>query len=170
MSSLLLTALLLSLDSFVVAVALSPLIQSSVWRWRLAAMFGVCDGLAVLVGSALSYSASSLHINERAVPFFVGVFGLYCLVAAQWKQFRADPRLVGILPVLMSLDNLAYGAGIGQLTGSVFAQALALAAASMALAALGLYLGSFVRFATARASEVAAGIALLAAELVLLLV
>jgi putative Mn2+ efflux pump MntP len=168
MSSFLLTALLLSLDSFVVAVALSPLIKSPVSRWRLASLFGVCDGLAVLVGSALGHSVPGLHINERVVPFFVVVFGLYWLVAAQWKQFRAHPRLVFILPALMSLDNLAYGAGIGQLTGSVFTQAIALAAASMALAALGLYIGSFIRFASARASEL--GIALLAAGFVLLLV
>jgi putative Mn2+ efflux pump MntP len=104
------------------------------------------------------------------VPFFVVVIGLYCLVAAEWKQFRANPGLVGILPVLMSLDNLAYGAGIGKLTASVFAQALALAAASLALAAMGLYIGSFVRFASARTSELATGIGLLAAGLVLLLV
>jgi len=170
MSSFLLAAFLLSLDSFVVAVALSPLINSPVSRWRLASLFGVCDGLAVIVGSALSQSVSGLHINERVVPFFVVVFGLYCLVAAQWKQFRAHPRLVWILPMLMSLDNLAYGAGIGELTGSVFTQALALAATSLALAAIGLYIGSFVRFASARASELAAGIALSAAGLVLLLV
>jgi len=30
------------------------------------------------------------------------------------------------LPVLMSLDNLAYGAGLGQVTGAVLAQALGL--------------------------------------------
>jgi hypothetical protein len=65
MNSFLLTALLLSLDSFIVSVALSPLFRSPVWRWRLAAMFGVCDGLAVLVGSALSYTGLSLH-NWRA--------------------------------------------------------------------------------------------------------
>ena len=170
MSSFLLTAFLLSLDSFVVAVALSPLIRSPVSRWRLALLFGVCDGLAVLVGSALSHTAPSLHTNERVVPFFVVVFGLYCLVAAQWKRLRTHPRLVCILPALMSLDNLAYGAGIGPVIGSIFAQALALAATSLALAAIGLYIGSFVRFASARASEVAAGIGLLAAGLVLLLV
>jgi putative Mn2+ efflux pump MntP len=166
----LLTAFLLSVDSFVVAVALSPIIRSPVSRCRLASLFGVCDGVAVLVGSALSYSAPSLHIDERVVPLFVVVFGLYCLVAAQWKQFRTHPRLVGILPVLMSLDNLAYGAGIGQLPGGVFAQALVLAAASLALTALGLYLGNLVRFASARTSAFAAGIALLAAGLVLSLV
>jgi putative Mn2+ efflux pump MntP len=170
MSPLLLTALFLSLDSFVVSIALSPLINSPVSRWRLASLFGICDGLAVLVGSALSQSAPGLHINERVVPFFVAVIGLYCLVAAQWKQIRANPGLVGILPFLMSLDNLAYGAGIGKLTASVFAQALALAAASLALAAMGLYIGSFVRFASARASELATGIGLLAAGFVLFVV
>jgi putative Mn2+ efflux pump MntP len=170
MSSFLLTAFFLSLDSFVVSVALSPLINSPVSRWRLASLFGICDGLAVLVGSAMSQSAPGLHVDERVVPSFVVVIGLYCLVAAQWKQFRAHPGLVGILPVLMSLDNLAYGAGIGQLTAGVFAQALALALASLTLAAMGLYIGSYVRFASARASELATGVGLLAAGLVLLLV
>jgi putative Mn2+ efflux pump MntP len=170
MSSFCLTALLLSLDSFIVAVALSPLFEFPVWRWRLASIFGICDGLAVLVGSALSYTDLSFHIGEQAVPLFVVVFGIYCLVAAQWKRFRARPGLVCILPALMSLDNLAYGMSIGPLTVGVFAQALTLGAASLALAILGLYLGSFVRFASTRASELAGGVALLTAGLVLSLV
>jgi putative Mn2+ efflux pump MntP len=70
----------------------------------------------------------------------------------------------------MSLDNLAYGTSIGPVTVGVFAQALVLAAASLTLAILGLCLGSLVRFASIRASELAAGVALLAAGLVLSLV
>jgi putative Mn2+ efflux pump MntP len=169
MSAFLLTAFLLSLDSFIVSVALSPLIKSPFSRWQLASLFGICDGLAFLVGSALSQNAAGLHIDGRLVPFFVVVTGLYCLVAAQWKQFRAQPGLVGILPVLMSLDNLTYGAGVGQLTASVFVQALALAVVSLAMATTGLYIGSFVRFASARASEFATGVGLLAAGLLLFL-
>jgi manganese efflux pump family protein len=170
MSSFLLTAFVLSLDSFIVAVALSPLIRSPASRWRLATLFGICDGLAVLVGSGLNSSALSFHVPERVVAFFIIVFGVYFLVAAQWNQFRVRPRLVYILPVLMSVDNLAYGAGLGQVTGAVLAQALGLGAASLALAALGLYLGSFVRFASARTCQVAAGFALLTAGLVLSLI
>jgi hydrogenase/urease accessory protein HupE len=88
----------LALDSFIVAVALSPLIRSPASRWHLATLFGICDGLAVLVGSGLNSNALSFHIPERAIAFFIIVFGVYFLVAAQWNQFRVRPRLVYIYP------------------------------------------------------------------------
>src|SRR5260221_635693 len=86
------TAFILCLDSFVVAVALSPWIQSPASRWRLASLFGICDGLAVVAGSALGAAGLGLHIGAGAVPCFAIVFGVYCLIAAQWQRFRIHPR------------------------------------------------------------------------------
>jgi hypothetical protein len=160
------TTLFLSVDSFVMAAALSPLIRSPASRWCLASLFGLCDGLAVLVGSALSSTNLSLHLSERAVPCIAVVYGLYYLIAAQWDRFCKHPRLVWLLPPLMSLDNLAYGAGVQTVAGG----ALVLAVASLTLAALGFYLGSLVRFASERAREMAAGVGLLTAGLILSLV
>jgi len=167
MGAFLFTAFILGLDSFVVAVALSPLIRSPASRCRLASLFGICDGLAVVAGSALGAAGLGLHIGAGAVPCFAIVFGVYCLIAAQWQRFRVHPRLVWLLPPLMSLDNLAFGAGAGSLSAGTIAQAVALGAASLILAALGLFLGSLVRFASERASQFAAGAALLAAGLIL---
>jgi hypothetical protein len=52
----------------------------------------------------------------------------------------------------------------------VTAQAVALGLASMTLAAGGLFLGSLIRFAGARASHLATGVALLVTALILSLV
>lgn len=167
MGSFLFTAFVLSLDSFVLAAALSPSISTSGARWRMASLFGLCDGIAVLAGFALSQTGLVVHISETAVPFFALVYGIYFLIAAQLKHFRAHPRLVSLLPAFMSLDNLAYGMKMGPVTSGVTEQAVALGLASMALAAAGLFLGSLIRFSGARASHLASGVALLVATLIL---
>ena len=164
------TAFVLGLDSFVVATALSPSIPTSGARCWMASLFGLCDGIAVLAGFALGQTGLMLHISETAVPLFVLVYGIYFLIGAQWKHFRGHSRLVYLLPVFMSLDNLAYGMKVSQAASGVAAQAVALALASAALAAGGLFLGSLVRFAGARASRLATGMALLMAAFILSLI
>src|SRR5215469_12802950 len=100
-------AVFLSLDSAVVAFALSPIIAPGGRQWRWAAWFGICDGLAVAAGALCG--AGSISFAHVAAPLFAMCCGVYFIVAANWKKFRADARLAAALPVLMSLDNLAYG-------------------------------------------------------------
>jgi putative Mn2+ efflux pump MntP len=170
MGSFVFTAFVLSVDSFVVAIALSPSIPTLGARCWMASFFGLCDGIAVLAGFFLSQIGLMLHISETAVPLCVLVYGIYFLIAAQWKHFRGHSRLVYLLPVFMSLDNLAYGMKVSQATTGVAVQAVALALASATLAAGGLFLGSLVRFAGPRTSRLATGMALLMAALILSLI
>jgi len=162
MMALLLSGMLLSLDSLVVSLALSPLIRSQSLRWRWAALFGLCDCLAVMIGFAFGGGAWGVSFTHRAVPFFVLCCGIYCLVAAGWNHLRADPRLVFALPVLMSFDNLAYGDGTDPLTSGVAARAVFLGLASFSASILGLLLGGVVRYPDLRSREWSAGCALTA--------
>jgi putative Mn2+ efflux pump MntP len=162
MMALFLSAVLLSLDSLVVSLALSPLIRSQAQRWRWAALFGFCDGFAVMIGFAFRGAGWRASFAYRAVPLFVLCCSIYYLVAACWNKLRADPRMVFVLPVLMSLDNLAYGAGIDPLTSGIAARAAFLGLASFSLAMLGLLLGGIVRFPDLRTRKWTAGFALAA--------
>lgn len=157
--------LLLAGDSFVGAVAISPLACTTRSRWRLVGLFGLCDGLAVVLGAALASTRLDASFGSFLGPAFAIVYGLYCLAASQWNRLRAFPRLVYLLPPLLSLDNLA--AAMGGQCG--IRDAATLAVASAAAAAAGFYLGSLVRLATPRARQRAAGAALLCGGGILLL-
>src|SRR5579859_1830301 len=132
MNSFLLPAILLSLDSAVVGFALSPIIAPGDGWWRWAAWFGVCDGLAVVAG-ALCGAVPAL-LSHMVAPLFAVCCGSYFLVAANWNKFRAGVRLLAALPILMSLDNLAYGMTLEHSAGRLISGALVCGMASAALA------------------------------------
>jgi putative Mn2+ efflux pump MntP len=156
-----LTGFLLGLDSAIVAAALSPLLKSSATRLRWAAWFGICDGLAVVIGAACGLALGAF--SHLAGPLIVLSFGVYCLVAACWNTFRADLRLALLLPVLMSLDNLAYGASRGSPDAGLLSSALVCGLASFAMALTGFFLGGLVKLSDFRKAEMVSGLALLAA-------
>jgi putative Mn2+ efflux pump MntP len=166
MNSYFLPAFYLSLDSFIVALAVSPLISAPRARLCFATVFGLGDGLAVLIGFALKHAGFGFHLDEKFYSLIAAVYGLYFMAAALWKQFRVHPRLVYFLPALMSLDNLTYGLGLDLGATDVGPRAFALGLASLALAALGLMLGGLVHFIGVRASQLAAGVGLLTAAVV----
>jgi putative Mn2+ efflux pump MntP len=155
-----LTAFLLALDSVIVAAALSPLLRSGATRLHWAAWFGICDGLAVLIGAACGLAPGVF--SHLAGPLIVLCFGVYCLVAACWNTFRADLRLALLLPVLMSLDNLAYGASSGSPAAGLLSSALVCSVASFAMALAGFSLGGLVKWPDGRKAQFVSGLALLA--------
>lgn len=154
---------LLSIDSLVVATALSPLLRSLRQRCLLAGLFGFCDGLAVVIGASTQFRFAHL-----IVPMFVLVCGVYFLVAAFWEKFRADVRLAFFLPIVMSLDNFAYGVVSKPATSFAITDALILGFASFALAGLGIYVASRFEFSRTRSSRSFAGVALIAGSMLLL--
>ena len=162
--SMFFSAGILSLDSLIVSVALSPLVPAPGKRWLLAGLFGLWDALAVPAGFACR---GSVAWADQAIPFFLIGCGLYALVAAVWRRFTAHPGFVYFLPAILSLDNFAYGAVAGPLAGSWAVRAATLGLASFALAALGLFGAGWVRFANVRVAEASAGGALIAAGLLL---
>jgi putative Mn2+ efflux pump MntP len=167
MNSFLLPAVLLSLDSAVVAFALSPIITRRARQQRWAAWFGICDGLAVTAGALCGVEWPLL--SHLAAPLFAVCCGVYFLVAANWNKFRADARLMAVLPVLMSLDNLAFGMALEHSPGKLVSSAMVCGMASAALAMTGFILGRLVRPAGLREATQVAGLALIAAGGVLFL-
>jgi len=129
---------LLGSDSVVAGLAIGPFVTS----WRAGAayalLFGVCDGVATVLGSMIPH-----RVPEP--PELLIYLAAACLLAAGIRHSRA---WLWALPMLFSLDNLVAG------YPAVDAPQLALGSAAMA--GLGLALGGVgrrlaIRLATAEA-------------------
>lgn len=148
MTDLFTTGCLLSFDSLIAAAALGPLI-SEAKVWRVAALFGLFDSMALVIGTTFNYR----WCQTELAALIILTFGAYCLVAACWNKFRANPSLgATVLPIAMSLDNLVYGAEIHGSNGIVL-PALMLGATSWACAWGGLIFGRLIRFDDVRMRE-----------------
>jgi putative Mn2+ efflux pump MntP len=161
---------LLSLDSLLVGAALGPSACTRTQRWTLAGAFGVCDGLASLLGSWLApRDAASWPWCEWAGPLAVGGYGCFLLLLALWgRDALAASRggrarwLPFLLPVALSLDNLVFGIERGGVVSLSPDTAVILGVLSGALAAAGLGLGAFLsRLAPGRSGWLAGGALLL---------
>jgi putative Mn2+ efflux pump MntP len=123
---LLLKAFSLGFDSFLAGIAIGPIILS--WRARAwyVVMFGVCDGVATLLGAALPHR---LPEPQSAALYLVGVV----LIIQGARRSRA---WLFVMPFLFSLDNLAAGGSAAEAPALALSSA-AMAAAGLALSALG---------------------------------
>jgi len=161
-----LTVLLLGSDSFVVSFVCGPL-RSGQWaRLRLALAFGGCDALGMLAGASLRW-----HLGAWGrVPVPVVIAGVaLCLVVATARGKRFRGRLLFALPVLLSFDNLVFGAAGGPLSRQVVAHAGLSGLASGAMALGGLALGGAASRLTSTPAQRWAAVGLLAASCVLFL-
>jgi len=175
-SSLIAVGFLLGLDSFIVSVPLGTTQPSASYRRRLAFAFGLCDGLASLLGWAIGKAewGTSLGHFEWLGPAAVGSYGLYVLGLA-WHSRRLAERgaegwLAFGLPLFLSLDNLAAGVGAGGSADSVVLVALAYGSLSGCLALLGLEVGRAVATRARLPAEWVGGTALVAVSIALLCV
>jgi len=164
------SAFFLSLDSFIAALAVGPLMRSRFARLHLAFWFGFWDGAATLAGAIFGWGGRwSDELSHWVVPLAALLYGISCVFAATWTRFRANPRLAFVLAFLMSFDNLAYGTSIGPMTSQVVERAVMLSVASFLMAILGLLLTSLLRFSSERARQYSTAFALLAASVLLFL-
>jgi hypothetical protein len=168
MKVLLASGSLLSFDSLIFAFVVGPLMSSRTERWCLAALLGACDGLAVVIGSALGWNAWGCDAIHNVLPLYALAYGICCLIATYWNSLRANPRFAFALPVLLSFDNLAYGVGAGPLTSSVAGRAAVIGLASFAMAILGFLLSGAIRFPNVRIKQRFTGCALVVAGIGLL--
>src|SRR6516165_8967345 len=152
MTTLLLLAFTLSLDSFRVSLGLGGLSLS--WRRQahIVCSFALCDGVAPLAGLAAGISAASYarFWTQHLGPFIVFAYGVYVTcVAARFRggerhtQVRKSWMLLGI-PLTLSLDNIVAGAALGMIGFPPLASAAILGAASGLAALLGLQAGRTV--------------------------
>jgi putative Mn2+ efflux pump MntP len=134
MNSLLLPALMLSVDSLLVSFAIGPFVRSGARRTRMAILLGLCDALAVAVGALLGGAPGAAN---HAGPALLLAYAICVLVAGRFASRVVEGWPIYVLPVAMSLDNLAYGASIRTSVEHVVWQATAFGLVSVALAFVG---------------------------------
>lgn len=147
MPALLLLGLVLGLDSLRVSIGLGVLKLSRVRRAQIAFAFGLCDAIAPLIGLAVGQSIVNVigQWTEYFGSLVLGSYGLYIIYLA-WRGdelARDDDKYWTIfgLPIVLSLDNLVAGIGLGMLGFPVLISAFTLGAISGLMSLAGLYLG-----------------------------
>jgi hypothetical protein len=117
----------LGFDSFLGGLAIGPIVSS--WRGRavFVLLFGVCDGVASLLGAAVPHLVPT--------PPDAALYLIAVVVIIQGA--RRSRAWLYAMPVLFSIDNLA--------AGNAVSDAPALALSSAAMAAAGIALGAFGR-------------------------
>jgi hypothetical protein len=157
--------LLLGLDSLIVCLAVGVIVDGRA-RLKLAALFGVADGVAFLVGAGLGLQLFSDSASTVLASGALVVLALYLLVVAGGTRTVTARWTVWALPAVLVFDNLTYGLLGEHAVGSVFEQAGAQALSSAALALVGLLAAAALRPAfehRAALDRVAGGALLLAA-------
>jgi hypothetical protein len=157
--------LLLGLDSLIVCLAIGLLVDGRS-RLKLAALFGVADGLAFLVGAGLGWQLFSGRASAVLTSALVGALALYLLVVVAGTQRVAGRWPVWVLPAALIFDNLTYGLVGDHAAGSLFQHAGEQATSSALLALVGLLTAAAVRPVIehrAAPNRVAGGALLLAA-------
>jgi hypothetical protein len=156
--------LLLGLDSLIVCLAVGVLVDSRS-RLKLAALFGVADGVAFLVGAGLGLRLLTDGASAALTTGLLVILALYLLVVAAGTRRVAARWTVWVLPAVLVFDNLTYGLVAEH--ASVFGQAGAQALSSALLAFVGLLAAGALRPAIERRTvlpdRVAGGALLLAA-------
>jgi hypothetical protein len=133
--------LLLGIDSFIACMAIGAIVDKR-WRLPLAAAFGVADGVAFLIGAGLGWTISG-GVTAFLEVAALGGLGLWLVAVAVAMPRVADVWPVWIVPLALTVDNLAYGVG-NDYSGSLAGHALAQAASSALLAVVGLYAASLL--------------------------
>jgi hypothetical protein len=136
--------LLLGLDSFIVCLAVGLMVDGRS-RFGLAALFGVADGLAFLVGAGLGWQLFSDGASAILTSGMLVAMALYLLVVAAGTQRVAASLALWVLPAVLVFDNLTYGLLGDHAAGSLFEQAGAQALSSSLLALVGLLAAAAMR-------------------------
>jgi putative Mn2+ efflux pump MntP len=144
--SLLILGFTLSLDNFRTAIALGGLRLN--WRRsvQVALVFGLCDGLAPLVGILVGHYWSETigSTAEYVGAIALGLYGLYLLIRA-WRtegpeEFDQPWAVFGLI-VPLSADNIVAGTSLGLLGVSPWLAPAVFGVTTTLIALVGLYLG-----------------------------
>jgi manganese efflux pump family protein len=144
--SLFILGFTLSLDNFRTAATLGGLRLN--WRRSLeiALVFGLCDGLAPLLGIVVGrYWGEKIgDTGELVGAIGLGLYGVYLLIRA-WRTETPDemdrPWAVFGLIIPLSADNIVAGTSLGLLGASVWLAPLVCGVSTTIMALIGLYLG-----------------------------
>jgi hypothetical protein len=128
--------LLLGIDSFIACMAIGAIVDKR-WRLPLAAAFGVADGAAFLIGAGLGWTISA-GVTAVLEVGTLAALGLWLIVVAAGTRRMAELWPLWVLPLALTMDNLAYGVA-SDYSGSLLGHAAEQALASALLALVGLY-------------------------------
>jgi hypothetical protein len=128
--------LLLGIDSLIACIAIGAIVDKR-WRVPLAAMFGVADGAAFLVGAGLGWQLSE-GVTIALGTGTLAALGLWLLLVATGTRRAAELWPVWVVPIALTMDNLAYGVA-SDYSGSLLGHAAEQALSSALLALVGLY-------------------------------
>lgn len=174
MGTLLLLGFVLSLDSFRVSLGLGALKLRPFRQAQIVIAFGLCDGLAPLLGILIGHSLVR-YIGgwiEYLGPVVLGVYGAYVIYVAQRYEANEEARGAGHwivlgLPLSLSLDNLIAGATLGMIGFPLPLSVGVIGAMSALMSLAGLLLGRTAANFLKLKSELIGGVALVCIALVL---
>jgi putative Mn2+ efflux pump MntP len=149
MVAVILLGFALGMDSFRASLGLGASGLGAARSIRIAMAFGVCDGVAPLVGLALgrATAAGVSSWSELVAPVLLIGSGAYVLFRRLEEDDGPDRGgwVVLGLPLCLSLDNLVAGIGLGTLGPPVVPSALVIGVISGAMSLVGLRLGRLGR-------------------------
>jgi len=128
--------LLLGIDSLIACIAIGAIVDRR-WRLPLAAAFGVADGTAFLIGAGLGWTISA-GVTEVLEIGTLAALGVWLIVVAAGTRRVAELWPLWVLPLALTMDNLAYGVA-SDYSGSLLGHAAEQALSSALLALVGLY-------------------------------
>ena len=145
--------LLLGTDSLIACIAVGPIMAR---RWSVlvpfALLFGITDGAGYLLGSAIHWSyPDNLDFIAPTALLVLGVYWLFVAVVSKRAAAAEDnPKSnwgVWVLPFILTLDNITYGAVDGVSNGaSVALSAFEQALSSAIQAGVGLAIGIAIAY------------------------
>ena len=127
--------LLLGIDSLIACMAIGAIVDRR-WRLPLAAAFGVADGTAFLIGAGLGWTISA-GVTEVLEIGTLAALGVWLVVVAAGTRRLAQLWPLWVLPLALTMDNLAYGVA-SDYSGSLLGHAGEQALSSSLLALIGL--------------------------------
>jgi len=166
MIAVILLGLALGLDSFRASLAMGASGLGAARAFRIALAFGVCDGVAPLVGLALGRT-TAVYVaswSELIAPVVLIGSGAYVLVK-RLEDEQGEPKggwaILGV-PLCLSLDNLVAGIGLGTLGSAVVPSAIVIGALSGGMSLAGVALGRLGRLSLPARVERLSGLILVA--------
>lgn len=99
--------LALGIDSFIACLAVGALITGKA-RFAFAALFGIADGGAFLLGTALHWEMSEEVATFVSSAALIAL-GVYLIAVAILSRKVANTRYVWALPFALTLDNISFG-------------------------------------------------------------
>jgi manganese efflux pump family protein len=171
MAAVILLGLVLGLDSFRLSLGLGMFKPSTGRQIAQALAFGLCDGLALLVG--LAFGRALMDVFNPWVkyvgPVAVALYGLYLVRVArdhEGTEWNAQWMMFG-LPLCLSLDNMVAGAGLGMFDYPVLLSPVIIGLLSGLMSFVGLWLGHAIGNRLPFKAELVGGVTLLVLSAIL---